>query len=128
MKINKKKNSTLATTVLLVILIAGACKKSSIDDAIPVVSIKSVSVTATDSAIITGSLVNQGAASVKYEGICYGIDSMPDLTENQHFIQGNQSDFSFTVPVKHDSTYFIRAFAANTYGYALTKPTVVKVP
>jgi len=110
-----------------VALISG-CKKLAQNDALPVVSIKSVVLTSKDTAIITGTVVNQGAEAIQYEGICYGIDSMPDMLENQHFINSGQTNFTFSVKLKTDSTYFIRVFATNSYGYALSRPASIHVP
>ena len=96
------------------------CQKLTLDEALPVVAVKSISMISSDSAAVTGTIVNAGADLIEYEGVCYSSDPMPGMLANQHFIQNGTTNFTIHLPLKQDSTYYVRVFATNSYGYGIS--------
>jgi hypothetical protein len=104
------------------------CEKKVYNDALPVVENYSVKMLGPDSVILSGHLINTGADPILYEGFCYGTHANPPITENQSFKQQADTFFNRHIAVYHDSEYYYRCFAANGYGYSLTKPYHFTIP
>ena len=114
------------TNAVFLIALSGifsySCKKLTLNDALPVVAVKSVSVISADSAAVTGTIINPGADVIEYEGLCYSSDPMPQMLDNQYFVGNSSTNFTIHVPFKQDSTYYVRVYATNSYGYGISSP------
>jgi|SRR6185437_5225365 len=104
------------------------CKKLTLNEALPTVAIKSVTVISSDTTAVTGTIVSHGADIIEYEGLCYSNNPMPEMLDNQKFIQNSATDFTINIPLKQDSTYYIRVYATNSYGYSISLPYKITIP
>ncbi len=99
------------------VLIVG-CSKRTYTDALPQVQFLSVVPYQSDSLIITGKVVSQGASSVENVGFAYDRQSSFSILKNQVLLNGTSSQFSAIILGYQDSTYYFKAFATNSFGYS----------
>lgn len=103
----------------------------------PEVSTSDASMISTNSALLGGSIINDGGADILVKGVFYGTRSNPQITGTKINIPSNNKDFSKLITGLAPGTrYFFTAFAQNEtgIGYGLpkqfytekntTKPTV----
>ncbi len=127
------KKSLLNSVFLLVVLFFSmsffSCKKKKFDDALPVVTIESVEVVSLDSVVLIGSISSQGADDIEYYGFSFSNDPSSNILANQVLFEGgNSTNFRAVVHALHDSTYYFKAFAANSFGYKVSNTIKYKVP
>ena len=117
----KKYNWQIGTLALLLFIIWG-CKKETLNDAIPVVKMVSIKQLGLDSVIVTGTITSNYGVDILYEGFCYGTNPVPAVIENQVLRSTDSTTFYAHLYANHDSTYYFRCIAANSFGYAVSAP------
>lgn len=112
------KRFLLITSCFFIVTVYWSCSKKTFTDALPQVQFVSVTPYGNDSAIIAGNVTSAGASPVEYVGFAFSANSSVDLLKNQVLLNGTTGRFSAGVKVYHDSTYYFKCFAANSFGYA----------
>jgi hypothetical protein len=115
---------TLLPLVLLAQL-GGSCKKKY-DDALPAVTLVSVTMHSLDTVLITGRIASEGAAAVEYAGFSFSEKANASILTNQVLVPV-ASTFTAYAHAYHDSTYYFKAFAANDYGYTISNVIKLKI-
>jgi hypothetical protein len=105
-----------------------SCKKLTYDDAIPKVTIVSASFYSLDSVILHGKITTRGASAIEYTGFAFDTHPNLSLLKNQVLLKNGSTDFSAIVHAYHDTTYYFKAFAANSFGYSSSNVIQFKVP
>jgi hypothetical protein len=119
----------LIALILLVpfILLSGCSKyEKNVNDYYPKVTITSAKLQNDGSVLVTGTVVSEGASKIMYRGFCADTISNPKMISNQIVI--NNSDSSFTAKFSSlykSNRYYFRAWAANSYGYAIGTSEIV---
>ncbi len=114
--------------ILAYALLFSTCKKVTYNDAIPKVSLTSVSYYSPDSVLLQGKITDGGASSIEYAGFSLNTSPSFSILKNQVLLQGPGQNFSAVVYAAHDSTYFFKAFASNSYGYAVSNTIQMTIP
>jgi|SRR6185437_4448139 len=117
--------------LLLLTFVAGSlflnsCKKY--DDSLPTVEFVSAVPFGTDSVVLTGKVLTTGADDIQYVGFSYSSVPTNNFTDNQLLLVGTNGSFSYPTRMPQDSTYYIKCFAANSFGYAVSSATKFTVP
>ncbi|HTA27830.1 MAG TPA: hypothetical protein VK809_08575, partial [Bacteroidia bacterium] len=108
-------------------VLAGCSKPYS--EALPTVQVTSVEAYGVaDSVLITGTVTSQGGGPIQYEGFSFSNTPTFDLLSRQVVGSSGSATFRAVLPAYHDSTFYFEAFAANEYGYAVSKPYAYTVP
>jgi hypothetical protein len=128
----KKINTILKATGALFVIctLIFSCKKK-FDDALPKVSLQSVALKGLDSVTLTVQVTSKGASAIEYAGVSYSNYPSASIVSNQVLLQDGHTSFNITVHALHDSTYYFKAFAANSLGYSVSnviKYTVATPP
>lgn len=114
-------------TITFICILLSACKKHTFDETLPKVTTETPTPYGNDSLIITGNVSLAGVGSVEYIGFCWDtVTTNPDIITNQILGNGATGNFSATIPYHKGQTYYIRAFAANNFGYTAGK--VIQYP
>lgn len=111
--------------ISLFILSSIACKKEKNENkTLPTVAIVSITDITSSSAKITTSVTNEGGGTVSGTGVCWGISTNPDLSNNVSNVGAGLGNF-ISIPTNLDSntTYNVRAFATNEVGTAYSNNT-----
>ena len=128
---NKKRFPLTAVIVFLLVSteLFFSCKKKKFDDALPIVTIESVTAWNTDSVLLTGNVTSTGAKALKCVGFAFGDKPSFSLLSNQVlFERKGTGQFQAVVRALRDSTYYFRSFAANGFGYSTSSSIKFKVP
>jgi hypothetical protein len=128
----KKINTILKATVVLFVICTSflSCKKK-FDDALPKVTLQSVILKGLDSVTLSVQVTSKGASAIEYAGVSYSGTASASILSNQVLLQDGRINFNITVHAFHDSTYYFKAFAANSFGYSVSnviKYTVATPP
>jgi hypothetical protein len=106
---------------LMVAIATGGCKKAlkDVNDYFPKVTTVSAIVQNDGSLLVTGNITSQGDDAVKHCGMSLSTSSSPALNDRQ-LVASVGTTFSCSyAALSPDSVYYIRAWAANRYGYAM---------
>jgi hypothetical protein len=127
-----KKTTTVlkATTVLCIVCTLFFSCKKKFDDALPKVTLQSVTLKGLDSVTLTVQ-ISKGASDIEYTGVSFSNYASASILNNQVLLQDGRTSFNITIHAFHDSTYYFKAFAANSYGYSVSniiKYTVATPP
>ena len=99
--------------------------KTLLELTLPCVSTNQVSSFTTNSAVIGGNVTCDGNASITERGVYWGTDPNPENSGTKLVIGSGTGTFSATLSgLTQNTTYYIKAFAANSVGTAFA-PTVV---
>jgi|SRR6185437_11290068 len=128
-----KKNTTIlkVTGALVVICTLFFSCKKKYDDALPKVTLQSVTLKGLDSVTLSVNVTSKGASAIEYAGVSYNSNPAASIVSNQVLLQDGRTSFNITVHAFHDSTYYFKAFAANSFGYTVSnviKYTVTTPP
>jgi hypothetical protein len=118
----KKHTLHIIGTFFFLLFISSGCKKETLSNAIPVLKMISVKPLGLDSVIVTGTITANYGVDILYEGFCYGTNPIPPVIENQVLYQTDSTTFSAHLYASHDSTYYFRCIAANSFGYSVSAP------
>ncbi|HTB07856.1 MAG TPA: hypothetical protein VK806_12960 [Bacteroidia bacterium] len=121
------KKTTGYLCVILLLAMYWSCSKPY-NEALPVVQFVSASAVGNDSIILIGNVTSSGADAVQYVGFAYAEQPSFDILSNQVLLNGTTGMFSWKVKALPDSTYYIKCFAANSFGYAATGNFKYTVP
>lgn len=108
----------VSITFICILLIA--CKKHTFDEALPKITLKSIApYNGNDSVLlITAEVTSKGASDIEYTGFSFSTNPKVDITENQIlFQQSSIGTYTATITIYKDSSYYFKAFAANSFGY-----------
>ena len=104
--------------VLFVLLLFTHCGKEKLAN---VTTLENMTI-GTNSAVIHGSLKNDGGSPIIKKGICYSFDSLPDLTNVVLYDNGTKAKYSILIEnLLFNTTYFARAFVQNGIGISYGK-------
>lgn len=112
--------------ILFITIMAISCKKY--DDSLPAVQMISANPYTADSIMLSGNVTSIGADGIQYCGFSWSTQPSFPITQNQILLQGTNGKFSFAMPAQQDSTYYIKCFAANSFGYAVSSVFKYTVP
>lgn len=109
------------------ILILPNCRKSSI----PAVTTANITVITATSAVSGGNVTNNGGADVTTRGICWNTSKNPSISSSKTTDGTGNGDFTSNLTgLTPNTTYYIRAYAANTegagYGNEISFSTIFK--
>jgi len=95
-----------------------SCKKplKNMEDYYPKVQTVSAEVQNDGSVIVTGDIVDAGAADVENWGFCMSTGPKPEMADSQHL--GTSLFKTLYKGFSQDSSYSFRAWAYNSYGYS----------
>lgn len=119
----------IASLILLTtVIIINSCSKyeKNVEDYYPKVTITSAILQKDGSVVVTGTVVSEGASKIMYRGFCADTIPDPKMVSNQLVI--NDIDSSFTATFKslnQSNKYYFKAWAANSYGYAIGKGEIM---
>lgn len=107
----------VSLTFLFIILFYG-CKKEE-PATIPSLSTTPASSITTTSAISGGSIIDDGGASVIANGVCWGINPNPAITDTKTSDGVGTTQFTSSISgLTAGTTYHVRAYATNSVGTA----------
>lgn len=105
--------------LMIFLIISFGCRKDTIipSDPKPVVTTTTVSNITVTSAVSGGEIVSKGASDIISKGVCWSTFQIPD-TSNSHTNEGSWSAtfVSNLINLNQNTTYYVRAYAVNTYG------------
>lgn len=110
------------------VMVNWSCKKYTYDEALPKVQFVSAVSNGSDSLILTAKIISQGASPVENVGFAYYERPDFDILVNQVAADPSSGTFSVIVPAVPDSTYYIKCFATNEYGYTATSNAKYTMP
>jgi len=108
-----------ATVLFTVCILFFSCKKK-FDDALPKVTLQSVTLKGLDSVTLSVQITTKGASDIEYAGVSYNTSASASILSNQVLLQDGRMSFNINVHAFHDTTYYFKAFAANSFGYAVS--------
>jgi hypothetical protein len=122
-------HAPLSILVTLFLFLTG-CKEDPVPPTVIAVDIYNIS---SNSASISGQIINNGGASITEKGICWSVQTMPDSSDFKTENGSGNSDFVGELTgLDHFSTYYVRAYAVNaagiSYGEELSFKTSPMVP
>ena len=88
--------------------------------ALPILTTNAVTTIGTTTAILGGNIINAGIPRYTERGVVYSIMPNPTIADNKTVIAGSGTgDFSTNITsLTEGTTYYVRAYAANTEGVA----------
>lgn len=114
---------TLAVLFLCALVIIVACKKDEPDppadnsDKIPTVTTSATSEIMQTSAVCGGEVTSDGGYTVSSRGVCWSINQNPTIADNKTTDGAGAGAFTSELTgLSENTTYYIRAYATNTYG------------
>jgi hypothetical protein len=119
------------TLLALLIILAGCTKIKYQQDPLnyyPKVATAKDSILPDGSVRVTGELISEGSGQLYYVGFCMDTAPHPQMHFNQ-LLTDTLNGSSFTATYRHLDAlkrYYVRAFAANEYGYAYGDDIVVE--
>ena len=105
--------------VLFTMILFAGCKKAKV----PVVSTTPVTNVTESTATSGGNITDDGGAAVTARGVCWSISDAPSTTDSKTTDGSGSGYFSSNINgLSVETTYYIRAYAANSVGtgYGLT--------
>ncbi len=94
-------------------------KNDEVDESLPVITTKSVSLITDNSAQSGGEITKEGTSQVISKGICWSINQNPTIDDENATATGSSNSFvSVLNNLKPETTYFTRSYATNTTGIA----------
>lgn len=96
---------------------------------VPIVKTNVASLASHNSISVSGEVTYEGLSSVTRRGFCWSATSNPDITSNVMVTGAGLGTFSSTISnLEENTTYYVRAFAVNSFGtsygqeYSITTP------
>jgi hypothetical protein len=117
---------------LLLILCLASCKKIKYQGDVrayyPEVATTSVRIEPDGSARITGNVLSRGSGELAYVGFCMDTKPHPEMHINQKLVDVLDGTSFTDTFAQLDATkrYYVRAFAANEFGYAYGQDLVIE--
>ncbi|HSY75704.1 MAG TPA: hypothetical protein VK890_02540 [Bacteroidia bacterium] len=105
-----------------------SCTKYTYDQALPSVQFVSAKFYGNDSVQLTGKVTNIGASPIDNVGFAYDEQPAFDILVNQIGVPPTSGQFSVVVRLAPDSTYYIKCFATNDFGYVASANYKYTVP
>jgi beta-glucanase (GH16 family) len=120
MKILKKFSKSFSVVCVgLMLLLYFGCKKEArivVDATLPVLTTNVTNITST-TADIDGKVISSGGSTVSAQGICWGINTLPNLAGNKTSIGTTSESFTIEITGLTPGTYYyVRAYATNSAG------------
>lgn len=98
----------------------------NVNDYFPVCRIDSTSTEFGGSITVYGTIVSPGASAVVYKGFSLSTSPNPNLEDNQSLITSSSTTFKHSYfGLNPNSTYYIRPWADNYYGYSQGEEVVI---
>jgi hypothetical protein len=105
-----------------------SCTKYTYDEALPSVQFVSAKFYGNDSVLLTGKVTNTGASGIENVGFAYDEQPSFDILVNQVGAPPTSGQFSVVIKLIPDSTYYIKCFATNSFGYVVSTNFKYTVP
>lgn len=109
----------ILTLLLSVMIIVVSCTKENSDVRLdPKLSTSQVLSVGSDSAIVVGFVVAEGAGFSE-KGVCYNTDTIPTTSNNKVVYSGSDANATFSITLKgltYATKYFVRAYAIGASG------------
>jgi hypothetical protein len=122
----KKNIAYLLVFILLYFTVSCKKKQPEGPPALPSVSTYEATNISADSCLVGGMIISEGNRSIVKKGICYGINSIPTLSDNVIEYEGGAPFFSVAVKnLSPNTTYYVRAFATNEVGIGYANNQVI---
>lgn len=109
--------------VLLSLLVVSSCKKDEpeqiVDNSakIPTVTTSSISEIMQTTAVCGGEIINDGGYTVTARGVCWSTNQNPTISDNKTSDGSGAGIFTSSMTgLRANTTYYIRAYATNSYG------------
>ena len=82
---------------------------------------------------VAANVINDGGATITSRGICWGLNTNPNINDSVIYANGTLGSFNVYINnLTHNTTYYVRAFAANSagisYGNQLSYTTKKIIP
>ena len=113
----------LVKNCIIVILLFGtaiylpSCKKEETPPTLPVVATTNVSDITKTTALIEGTLVNDGGTEITDLGVCWSTSPNPTISSNKTTIVSGSNPFTESITgLTADTKYYVRAYATNSAG------------
>jgi hypothetical protein len=105
-----------------------SCSKVTYDQALPAVQFVSAKSFGNDSVLLTAKVTSSGASAIENVGFAYSEQPVFDILVNQVLAPPVAGQFSVVVKLIPDSTYYIKCFATNSFGYVASGNYKYNVP
>ena len=97
-------------------LISNSCKKDR-QSGIPVLLTVDVTNITEITAVCGGNIISEGNATITNRGICWSINTTPSIADNKTVDGAGAGSFISNISgLEAKTTYFVRAYATNSYG------------
>ncbi len=116
---------------LLIFIVCGlywSCSKVTYDEALPAVQFISAKSYGNDSVLLTAKVTSSGASPIENVGFAYSEQPYFDILVNQIQAAPTLGQFSVVIKAIPDSTYYIKCFATNSFGYVASGNYKYTVP
>ncbi len=97
------------------------CLKNETPSGIPTVITGSVSNIGTTSADVQGEITNLGGSEITHYGHCWSVNPDPTINNNSIDFGSSSTTLSYIselIPLTTGTTYYVKAYATNSYGTA----------
>lgn len=96
---------------------------------LPLVTSTTPSVTSSTTAIGGGNVSSQGTASVTQRGVCWNTTGNPTINDLRSINGSGTGSYSANLTgLQPNTTYYVRAYATNTYGTAYGNQVTIHTP
>ncbi len=96
---------------------------------VPIVVTNEPALASHNSISVSGEVTYEGVSNVTRKGICWAVTSNPDLTNNVIESGSGLGVFSSTISnLSENTTYYIRAFAVNSFGTSYGQEYSISTP
>jgi hypothetical protein len=123
------KNSVIVILLFGTAIYLSSCAKKETPPTPPVVTTTNVSDITQTTALIEGTVVNDGGTEITDIGICWSTSPGPTISSNKTTIVSASNPFNSSITgLTADTKYYVRAFATNStgtsYGNEVTFTTI----
>lgn len=125
-----RKNNQVGSWIIILLLVPNfGCQK----DKIPVLSTSVVTDITATSAISGGTITDEGSGTITTRGVCWSTSTSPSIADNKTTDGAGADTFTSNLSgLSGATTYYIRAYAANStgtgYGMAISITTLGQAP
>lgn len=115
---NIKLNIKYMKKIILLSLLLIGCQKDPItpDGQPPTVITSAITEITINSAVSGGVISNKGTSDVITKGVCWSISQSPTIKSNYTVDPGTPTFISHLTNLVENTTYYVRAYATNSYG------------
>jgi hypothetical protein len=122
------KKTFLFLFILITCSLYWSCRKVTYDEALPAVQFISARSYGNDSVLLTAKVTNSGASPIENVGFAFDEQPYFDILVNQVQATPTTGQFSVVIKAMADSTYYIKCFATNSFGYVASGNYKYTVP